>query len=464
MTDEQVAAVGPAFAEYLRDFRPCFVTSNTFAHLGTYCRGLISDLGRKSVEPIALASGTAVRTLQEFLTHHVWDQDQLLARIQRRIVERHLPPPGRAAADGQAWPADELGVVGLIDETSNPKKGDKTPGVQRQYCGALGKVENCVVTVHLALQHGPFLAMLDSDLFLPEQSWDMDRGRCKQAHIPDFVAYRPKWMIALEQIDRATANGVRFDWLTFDEGYGGKPEFLFQLEERGRHYVAEVPANFMCWPSLPKYQSLQAPFAAKRVDNATRHGKPFVKHKGKSFKLARQTLGPQTWEVKAAQVYLQRDGKPTDRTYWLIVARNTETGEVKYFVSNAPPKTELLTILKVAFCRWKVEHAIRLAKGEVGFGHFEGRSWLGLLRHMILCQLVLLFVAEHTTRLRGEKPGVDDGANGPRPQRRVPRLAAAPAKVRSTQARGTSDPLSPAPQSSRPPLAATVCSIGDLAL
>jgi hypothetical protein len=103
--------------------------------------------------------------------------------------------------------------------------------------------------------------------------------------------------------------------------------------------------------------------------------------------LARQTLGPQLWHVKAGQVHLQRDGQPTDRTYWLIVARNVATGEVKYFVSNAPPQTPLLTLLTVAFSRWGVEHAFRLAKTEVGFGHFEGRTWLGLLRHMILCQV-----------------------------------------------------------------------------
>src|SRR5882757_3266166 len=146
MTADQLAALGPAFTEYLRCFRPCFVTDNTFKHLNTYCRGLLSDLARKSVEPIALAAGGAVRTLQEFLTHHTWDQEDLLARLQRRIVNEHLPAPGEAADD-------ELGVVGLIDETSVAKKGDKTPGVQRQYCGSKGKVENCIVSVHLAVKH-----------------------------------------------------------------------------------------------------------------------------------------------------------------------------------------------------------------------------------------------------------------------------------------------------------------------
>lgn len=422
MTAQEIASLGPAFTEYLRDLRPCFVTKNTFAHLGTYCRGLLSDLPRKSVEPIALAAGCAVRTLQEFLTYHVWDQDALLGRLQRRIVAEHLPPPGRMKADA-------LGVVGLIDETSVPKKGKKTPGVQRQYCGAKGKVENCIVSVHLALKHGRFLSVLDSDLFLPEQSWDLDRQRCKDAHVPDHVTYRPKWVIALEQIDRATANGVRFDWLTFDEWYGGKPEFLLLLEERGLNYVCEVPANFLCWPTLPKYHSPQRPFAAKRVDNATTWGKPFVSQQCKTFRLSRETLPPQTWKVKAAQVHLQRDGRPTARAYWLIVARNTDTGEIKYFVSNAPPKTALRTLLRVAFCRWNVEHAFRLAKTEIGFSHFEGRHWLGLLRHMILCQLVLLFVAEQTDRLRGEKPAPDHGADRPRPQHRLPSVAATQAQV-----------------------------------
>lgn len=422
MTDEQVSALGPAFTDYLGCFRPCFLTKNTFAHLGRYCRGLISDLPRKSVEPIALAAGAAVRTLQEFLTHHVWDHDALLAKTQRRIVERHLPAPAQPPADG-------LGTVGLIDETSVAKKGNKTPGVQRQYCGAMGKVENCIVTVHLAVKHGSFLAMLDSDLFLPEESWDLDRERCKAAHVPDFVTYRPKWAIALEQLDRAVANGVRFDWLTFDEWYGGKPEFLSLLDERGVNYVAEVPANFTCWPTRPKYDSLQAPFAAKRADNAAAWGKPFRDQDWQTVRLDRQTLAPQAWKVKAAQVYLQRDGKPTDRTYWLIVARNVDTDEVKYFVSNAPPHTKILTLLKVAFCRWGVEHAFRLAKTEIGFGHFEGRSWKGLLRHMILCQAVMLFVAEQTDRLRGEKPEPDDGADGPRLEHRLPALATAPPQV-----------------------------------
>ena len=144
MTAEQVAALGPAFTDYLRCFRPCFITKKTFKHLGTYGRGLLSDLPRKSVEPIALAAGCAVRTLQEFLTHHVWDEGRMRDELQRRVVRDHLPAPGAGRSAGG------VGTVGWVDETSVAKKGDKTPGVQRQYCGASGKIDNCVVTVHLA--------------------------------------------------------------------------------------------------------------------------------------------------------------------------------------------------------------------------------------------------------------------------------------------------------------------------
>ena len=417
MTVEQVAALGPAFSDYLRCFRQCFVTKSTFTHLGTYGRGLLSDLPRKSVEPIALAAGGAVRTLQEFLTHHVWDEGRMRDELQRRVVRDHLPAPGAGR------PAGGLGTVGWVDETSVPKKGDKTPGVQRQYCGASGKIDNCVVTVHLACRCGALATMLDNDLFLPEQTWDADRGRCRAAGVPDDVVYRSKWQIALGQVDRALANGVRFDWLTFDEWYGGKPGFLDGLGARGLLYACEVPANLPCFASRPKYNSLQRPFSPKRVDSVGKFSKPFKGKPWKRVKLARKTLADQVWEVRAAQVYLTRDGRPTDRTYWLIVARSVATGEVKYFVSNAPPRTALLTLLKVAFTRAGVEHVFRLAKTEVGFGHFEGRNYRGMVRHMTLCQLVLLFAAEQTDRLRGEKPGGDDRADGACVERAVPRVA-----------------------------------------
>lgn len=446
MTAEQIASLGPALGTFLAGFRACFVTRNTFAHLGTYCRGLLSDLPRKSVEPIALAGGCAVRTLQEFLASHVWDDRRMRDEVQRRVVRERLPPPGGKPRDG-------VGTVGWVDETSVPKKGDKTPGVQRQYCGASGKIDNCVVTVHLACRSGDFAAVLDNDLFLPEEAWDAGPAagrRREEAHVPDQAIYASKWLLALGQISRAMANGVRFDWLTFDEWYGGKPDFLAGLEDFGLLYVAEVPKSLPCFPSLPKYESLQRPFASKPVENAGKWSGPFRGKPWQTVTLARKTLGPQTWQVRAAQVHLSREGKPLPRTHWLVVAKNPATGEVKYFVSNAPPRTALATLLKVAFTRAGVEHLFRLAKSEVGFGHYEGRNYAGLMRHMTLCQLVLLFAAEQTGRLRGEKPGADDRADGPGPQHAVPPVAAASVKADADRADGVGHPVPSGEKSGRP--------------
>ena len=457
MNEDQVVGLEPALSSYLGTFRRFFPRQPTFSHLSTYCRGLLSDLARKSVEPIALAAGAMVRTLQEFLTHHAWDHGGMRDAVQRRIVRDHLPAPGVAPPDG-------VGVVGWIDETGTPKKGDKTPGVQRQWCGASGKVDNCIVTVHLAVSCGSFMTLLDSELFLPEHSWDADRNRCQEAHIPDSVIYRPKSAIALEQIKRAVANGIRFDWLTFDEWYGSKPAFLAELDQRGLLYVCEVPRNFLCFATLPKYRSLQRPFAPKRVDHAVIRGKPFLGKKWRKISLDRKTLPPQVWEIKAEQVYLARDGAPTNRTYWLIVARNVQTKEIKYFVSNAPPRTAVLTLMKVAFTRAGVEHVFRLAKSEIGFSHFEGRSYKGLLRHMTLCQLLMLFVAEQTDRLRGEKFAGDNGADGPGAEHLVPTLAGTPLPAISNGASRLHHSIPPSPKQGRQRFTTSRCSQKDVAL
>jgi SRSO17 transposase len=393
MTPEQIEHLGPAFADYLQPFLFCCGYTQTFDLLNVYCRGLLSDLKRKTCEPIALASGTAVRTLQEFLKDHLWSFQQV-----REILQRHVVV---ALADQ----ADEgLGTIGLVDETGTKKKGTKTPGVQRQYCGELGKKENCIVTVHLGVAKGPYKTLLDADLFLP-QAWDQDRDRCREAGIPDAVVYRPKWQIALEQIDRAQTQGLVLDWLTFDEGYGDKPGFLAGLDRRQVRYVGEVPKSLACFATQPR-----AGESSHRADNLLRHSPVFTRQKWRRLRLPRQTLGDQEWQVKAAQVWLSWAGAPTTRRYWLIGARNVRTGEEKYFVSNAAKRTSLRRLLRVAFTRWQVEHSFRLSKGEIGFRHFEGRNYVALMRHLTLCLVTLTFVAGEASRLRGEKSGGDGGA------------------------------------------------------
>lgn len=417
MTEGQIQRLGPALRTHLQDYGTYLGGGAIREHVDTYCRGLLSDLPRKSVEPIALAGGACVRSLQLLLTQHEWDETGLRDAMQRRIVQEHLPAPGQPRSDA-------VGVVGWIDETSVAKKGNKTPGVQRQYCGSTGKIENCLVSVHLAVGYGSFTSLIDSDLYVP-QKWIDDPERCEEAGIPKDLAFRSKPRIALDEVKGALGNGLRFDWIGFDEGYGGKPWFLAGLDQLGVTFIGEVPKIFRCFSVPPKYRSLQRPYVAKEAQNLARGGKTFRGKKWKRYRIRHKTVGDSTWEVKAGRVYMSVEGECYDREYWLIVARNTATGEVKYFISNAPLRTSLKRMLEAAFSRWGIEHLFRLAKTEIGLGHYEGRRYRGLMRHMMLCQLTLLFVAEQTERLRGEKPTVDEGAGGAGAQRGVPAVAAA---------------------------------------
>jgi len=381
MTEQDIAALGPAFAAYLGRYRTCFLRKRTAGHFDTYCRGLLSELPRKSVEPIALQAGTAVRTLQEFLVAARWDHHQA-----RDLLQRHL---AEAVA---TLPADPRGTVGIIDETSCQKWGDRTPGVQRQYLGCLGKVDNGIVTVHIGLARGRFQALLDADLYLP-RSWDADRPRCRAAGVPDDVRYRPKWRIALDQLTRLSANGVTFDWLAFDEGYGAAVPLLKVLSLAGQRFVAEVPVNF----AVADVEAGPTRRADRRLSAARARS-------GRRYRLAHRTVADSVWRAASAVVWA------AGRLHLLVVAINEATAEVKYFLSNAP-SVPLARLLAVAFCRWGVEHSLRVGKQEAGLMHYEGRDYTGLMRHLIVALVVLGFVAAHTERLRGEKSAGDGGAS-----------------------------------------------------
>jgi SRSO17 transposase len=398
MTEEQLDGLGSALDDFLKPYLFCCGYTQTFGHLHTYCRGLLSELQRKSVEPIALAAGCAVRTLQEFLRDHRWRHAQVRDQLQRDV--------GTQLAD---LPDDGLGHVGLIDETSALKSGTKTPGVQRQYLGCVGKIDNGIVTVHLGVCKARYKTLIDAELFLPED-WAKDRDRCKEAGIPEDMEYRPKSKIALEEIDRAKTNGVYLDWITFDEGYGKAPEFIRGLDDRNLPFVGEVPKSLSCLAVNGSERKPDADVKGRRADDVVRNSPAFLKRRCVKVKLSRQTVGPQTWEVKAAQVWQMQDKQWSSRTYWLIWAKNVATGEEKYFLSNAPANAKLPTLMRVAFCRWNVEHIFRVGKSELGFTHYEGRNYTALMRHQTLCLLMLTFVADHTERLRGEKSGGDDGA------------------------------------------------------
>jgi SRSO17 transposase len=413
MTEQEITALGPAFASHLHRYRTHFGQERTAKHFDTYCRGLLSDLPRKSIEPIALAAGTAVRTLQEFLVTSDWESTAARDTLQGQLKDVLA-----------GLPADPLGAVGVIDETSCRKWGDHTPGVQRQYLGCVGKVDNGIVTVHVGVAKGTFQALLDADLFLPK-SWSEDRPRCRAAGIPDEIKHRTKWRLAMDQLIRLSRNGVSFDWVTFDEGYGAAVPFLRCLNAVNQRFVAEVPVNFTVRDkSGGPARRADARLTATDARRGTRH------------RVAHRTVGASFWRASAATVWV------ADQKHTLIVALNEGTGEVKYFVTNATAARA--RVLAVAFRRWTVEHAFRLGKQEAGLMDYEGRNYIGLMRHLTLALIVLGFVATHTERLRGGKSTSDGRAGVPSIEPAVRRDVPAPPRRPRSAARQQRDLLPPA--------------------
>ena len=407
MDAAQIPRLKPELNKFLKEFDDCFPRKDTRAHLPVYISGQLSDLPEKSVEPIALQADVAPRTLQEFLSQLKWDEDLMLERLEKIVVRDHAGPRS----------------IGIIDETSFVKKGDKTPGVQRQWCGTLGKQENCIVTVHLGYACDDFHCLLDGELFLPE-SWSNDRERCQEAGIPEDMVYRPKSVIALELYDRAIGNGLHFEWLVFDEWYGSKPDFLRGLSARQQRFVGEVPKSLVGWLKPPRVVT-----RAYRKDGRGRGRKvprlasdsppvrrveEMLDQKGlrdqpwKRWRIKDGDKGPMIWEIKHTLFYPKDENGFPGEPMHLIIARDPLNPEkIKYFVSNAAPETSIQTLLRVAFSRWRVERCFEDQKGEVGLDHYEGRRYIGLKRHLVISSVSYLFLARMRQKFGGEKSGVD---------------------------------------------------------
>lgn len=406
MDAKQIRSLKPKLKRYLKQFDDCFKRSDTRGHLPVYVEGQLSDLPRKNCEPIADAHGMPPRTLQQFLSLLDWDHELMKAKLQQLVAKEHASPHG----------------IGIIDETGCPKKGMKSPGVQRQWCGATGKKDNCMVTVHLSYTADEFRCLIDSELFLPE-SWSHDRARCRAADIPDDMVHRTKPVIALELYDRARSNGLEFSWLTFDEGYGKSVAFLDELRARGQRFVAEVPVTFTGWIEKPQVTTQPSPRGGRPTK------KPRLVEGSAPFREVRDMLtdepalrdqtwqawhvkdgekGPMVWEVKHVWFYPRGvDGLPQEGSH-LIVARNVlEPDKVKFFVAHAPRETPLGVMLKVAFSRWTVERCFEDEKTELGFDHYEGRSYVGLMRHQTITAVTHLFLARTHQAWREKKSGSD---------------------------------------------------------
>ncbi len=399
MTKDQILSLAPALTEFVGEFADCFGRSEPREHLGHYVRGQLSNLQRKSVEPIALFNNIAPRTLQEFLGTDVWDHPRARDRVQQIVARDHEDPK----------------AIGIIDDSGHPKSGKKTPGVQWQYCGRLGKTANCVVTVQLAFSSYDtcFRTMLDTELFLPE-SWSNDRERCRQAGIPDDVVYRPKHHIALDLLDRAAANGVHLEWLTADIWYSEKPAFLAGLEQRQRRYVVEIPRDLRGWLYHPGDQPRHPPRAVEELGHSA---KQLTRQQWTPFHIKDTDKGPMVWKVKSAPFWLCRGGQVLSGYHLLWAYDPLHPEEEKWFLVWDPLEDKRETWLHVGFARWPIERTLEDQKSELGLSHFEVRKYQALMRHFYLTMVSHLFLARQTERLRGEKSGAHPEPGSRRRQR-----------------------------------------------
>jgi SRSO17 transposase len=206
--------------------------------------------------------------------------------------------------------------------------------------------------------------------------------------------------MALAQVDRAVAAGVRFSWITADEWYAQKPRFVAGLEQRALRFVLEIPRNFPLWLHDPA-AGVGAP--AKPVENLCRFSRVLMQQPWQRYYVKDTDKGPLVWEIKFAPCWLPR-GHGVVGPYWLVVARNAlHPEETKYFISNAAAGVPLPVILHVAFGRWPVERCLEDEKSELGLSHFEVRCYPALKRHLLITQISHLFLARQANRLRGEK-------------------------------------------------------------
>jgi SRSO17 transposase len=329
-----------------------------------YLRGLLSPVERKNGWQLAEQAGEATPDgMQHLLARADWDADQVRDDLRAYVVE-HL--------------GDEQAVL-VVDETGFLKKGTKSVGVQRQYSGTAGRVENCQVGVFLAYASRKGRTFLDRELYLPKE-WAADRERRQEAAVPATVAFQTKPQLARAMLERALGAGVPFAWVTGDESYGGDRRLRLWLEERRVPHVLAVKSTEPLWTRTSWRQvaakTLAAGIAATDWERVSA---------GEGAK------GPRVDDW--ARVPIRALPEP-GWDYWLLVRRSlVDPTDVAYYVCFCPAGTPLAELVRAAGTRWAIEESFESAKGEVGLDHYEVRRWPGWYRHITLALLAHAYLA-----------------------------------------------------------------------
>lgn len=342
-----------------------------------YLRGLLSPIERKNGWQVAEAAGESTPDgMQRLLASAEWDADRVRDDLQAYVIE-HLGDPE---------------AVLVLDETGFLKKGNKSVGVQRQYSGTAGRIENCQIGVFLGYASRSGFAFLDRELYLP-RSWAADPARRAEAGVPETVTFQTKGQVARRLLERAEAAGIPHGWVTGDENYGSDGALRGWLEERHRPYVLAVRANEYLWIWDAEIAPQQVPVAAiaARVPEQA-----WVR-----LSAGDGAKGPRVYDWALVP---RRPGSSSEWQVWLLVRRSlSDPTELAYYFVYAPCDTPLETIVRVAGRRWTIEEGFEQTKGEVGLDQYEVRRWAGWYRHITLALFGHAYLV--VTRARAASPG-----------------------------------------------------------
>ena len=367
-----------------------------------YVRGLLGSGGRKSVQPMAERLGLASHDpLHHFISSPAWD-DAPLWRVLAEQVDRQV--------------GGEDAVL-VVDDTGIPKKGDLSVGVARQYCGELGKVANSQVLVTLTLARGEVPLPVGLRLFLPT-AWTEDAERCDEAGVAE--AARPaqtKPEIALAEIDRVRAAGVRFSCVLADGGFGSSPDFRHGLTARELAWAAGIACTQLVYPTTVKLRPAYTPSG-----RPAKHPLPNRPPRSAAEMLETQRWRRITWRtgtkgplnarfaavrVRVADGPLNAEGTRLPGEELWLIGEWRDSGEKKYYLSNLPKRTSLRRLAAAVKARWSCEQVHQQLKQELGLGDFEGRSWTGLHRHALMTCIAFAYLQHRRLKAagRGKKGG-----------------------------------------------------------
>jgi len=388
------------FEAFHARFARLFVRSEPREAARQYLRGLLAPVKRKNCWQMAEATGARnPQALQRLLFGALWDADQARDELQGFIVER------LGQGDG----------IGVVDETGFLKKGTKSVGVKRQYCGTAGKIENCQVGVFLSYCTCRGYTFLDRQLYLP-QEWCQDEGRRRQARVPDAVTFHTKAQLAAQMLEHAWAQDVPMEWVTGDKIYGDAVALRDVVARAGKKYVLAVSANTPVWrerqpvvgPSTGKRgrprKALRLAPGAAAWETVAAVGRPLAADDWQRLAVGQGEKGPRNYDWALVRVIEKRGAVPGPEA-WLLVRRSISAPtELAYYLSNAPGDTSLATLAEVAGARWSIETTIEEGKGEAGLDEYEVRYWHSWYRHITLSMMAHAWLAAMRQPVGGKKP------------------------------------------------------------